>query len=416
MDTKQFIADHLHDDVSELALKYRNAKVDLTLALRQIEARQLLRKKVPSWSDNEELLFPARLSIEQCSSEATARYKASLLQGERFADLTGGLGVDCFFITQNFKHTAYVEANPELCELARHNFGVLGASKRRNPNNPTLSVTQCGVEGLTDRREVTVAQCGAEEYLLHCDPLDCIFIDPARRDVHGRKVVSVADCTPNVVELQDQMLQKARRVMIKLSPMLDISQALKELRHVKEIHVVAVENECKELLFILEPGFKDEPVITCVNLETQQPTVSFTFEEERVVTLQLAKDVGHYLYEPNAALMKGGCYRLLTQRFGVQKLHRNSHLYTSDQLVSDFPGRIFEVDDWAVYGKKTQALLEGIEKASIAVRNFPMTVAEIRKKLKIADGDQVYLFATTLSDERKILILSQKASRIPQGC
>lgn len=387
MDTKQFIADHLHDDVSELALKYRNAEVDLTLALRQIEARQLLRKKVPSWSDNDELLFPVRLSIEQSSSEATAHYKASLLHGESFSDLTGGLGVDCYFISQNFQHSDYVEMNPELCKLAEHNLVI-----------------------------PVIHNESAEDYLKSCDPIDCIFIDPARRDSHGRKVVSVADCIPNVVELQDLMLQKAKRVMIKLSPMLDISQALKELRHVKEIHVVAVENECKELLFLLEPEFEGEPVITCVNLESPQPSVTFNLEEEKVATLQLAKEVGRYLYEPNAALMKGGCYRLLTQRYGVQKLHRNSHLYTSDQLVSDFPGRIFEVDDWAVYGKKSKALLEGVDKASIAVRNFPMTVAEIRKKLKIADGDQVYLFATTLSDERKILILSRKTSRIPKGC
>lgn len=379
MDTKQFIAEHLHDDVSELALKYRNAKVDLTLALRQIEARQLLQKKVPSWSDNDELLFPARLSIEQCSSEATARYKASLMQGVSFADLTGGLGVDCYFISQNFQHNDYVELNLELCELAKHNL-----------NGPAIH------------------NMSAEAFLQSCGSLDCLFIDPARRDVHGRKMVRVADCTPNVVELQDLMLQKAKRGMIKLSPMLDISQALKELRHVKEIHVVAVENECKELLFILEPNFEGESVITCVNLESQQPSVTFSFEEERVATLQLAQEVSHYLYEPNAALMKGGCYRLLTQRFGVEKLHRNSHLYTSDQLVPDFPGRIFEVDGWAVYGKKAKELLEGIDKASIAVRNFPMTVAEIRKKLKITDGDQVYLFATTLSDERKILIKSMR--------
>ena len=379
MDTKQFIADHLHDDVSELALKYRNAKVDMALALRQIEARQLLRKKVPSWSDNEELLFPVRLSIEQCSSEATARYKASLMHGVSFADLTGGLGVDCYFISQNFQHSDYVEMNPELCELAKHNLA-----------------------GPIIHNEA------AEDFLQSCDPLDCIFIDPARRDVHGRKVVCVADCNPNVVELQDLMFQKAQKVMIKLSPMLDISQALKELRHIKEIHVVAVENECKELLFILEPNYSGEPIITCVNLESQQPSVTFTLEEERVATLQLAKEVEHYLYEPNAALMKGGCYRLLSQHFGVQKLHRNSHLYTSDLLIPDFPGRIFEVDDWAVYGKKAQALLDGVNKASIAVRNFPMTVAEIRKKLKIADGDQVYLFATTLSDEQKILIKSMR--------
>lgn len=387
MDTKQFIADHLNDDVSELALKYRNAKVDMALALRQIEARQLLRKKVPSWSDNEELLFPTRLSIEQCSSEATAQYKASLLHGVSFADLTGGLGIDCYFISQNFEHTNYAEANPELCELARHNFTILGVSETRH---------------------ISIYNESAEDYLSHCAPLDCIFLDPARRDTHGRKVVSIADCTPNVVELQDLLLQKAKKVMVKLSPMLDIGIALKELRHVKEIHVVAVENECKELLFILEPDFDGEPVFSCVNLQTDQPAISFTQDNEKTAALTLAGAPQHYLYEPNAAIMKGGGYRLLCQRYNVKKLHRNSHLYTSENLINDFPGRIFEVDDWTVFGKKASGLLDGIDKASIAVRNFPMTVAELRKKLKIADGDQIYLFATTLSDERKIIIKTHK--------
>lgn len=396
MDTKQFIADHLHDEVSELALKYSNAKVDMALALRQIEARQLLCKKVPSWSSNDALLFPARLSIEQCSSEATALYKASLMHGVLFADLTGGLGVDCFYISQNFEHSDYVELNEALCELARHNFDVL------------MDFLPSVEEPSGCRTSFHILNESAEDYLNHCSLIDCFFIDPARRDVHGRKMVRVADCTPNVVELQDLMLQKAKRVMIKLSPMLDISQALKELRHVKEIHVVAASNECKELLFILEPEFEGEPVMTCVNLETQQPSVSFTLEEEREAACAFDSEVGPYLYEPNAALMKAGCFRLLSRRFGVQKLHRNSHLYTSEQLVPDFPGRIFEVDDWAVYGKKAKALLSGVEKASIAVRNFPMTVAELRKNLKIGDGDQFYLFATTLSNDRKIIIKAHK--------
>ena len=386
MDTKQFITDHLNDDVSELALKYSNAKVDMTLALRQIEARQLLRKKVPSWSDNDALLFPARLSIEQCSSEATAQYKASLLHGTTFADLTGGLGVDCHFISQNFQHSDYVEANPELCELARHNFALNEVNKRH----------------------IGIYNESAEDYLSHCAPLDCLFIDPARRDTHGRKVVSIADCTPNVVELQDLLLKKAKKVMVKLSPMLDISLALKELRHVKEIHVVAVENECKELLFIMAPDFNGKPVFTCVNLQSGQPAVIFSQDDEKAASLMLAVALQHYLYEPNAAIMKGGGYRLLCQRYNVQKLHRNSHLYTSENLINDFPGRIFEVDDWAVFGKKASGLLDGIDKASVAVRNFPMTVAELRKKFKIADGDQVYLFATTLSDERRVVIRAHK--------
>lgn len=414
MDTKQFIADHLHDDVSELALKTRNAEVNLALALRQIEARQLLRKKVPSWSENDELLFPARLSIEQCSSEATAQYKTSLLKGLSFADLTGGLGVDCWFISQNFQHTDYVEANPELCELAEHNFVALSVSKTRDLDNPTPAQRSVGLQATppdpsaSERRDFTIYNESAEDYLHHCGPLDGLFIDPARRDTYGRKTVSIADCTPNVVELQALMLQKARRVMIKLSPMLDISQALKELRHVKEIHVVAVENECKELLFILEPDFDGEPVFTCVNLQTEQPLVSFSLNDEKSSALSLAKEPARYLYEPNAAVMKGGCYRLLTQRYEVQKFHRNSHLYTSSELVPNFAGRIFEIDDWALYGKKANALLDGVDKASIAVRNFPMTVAELRKKLKIADGDQIYLFATTLSDERKVIIRAHK--------
>ncbi len=384
MDTRQFIEEHLNDDVHELALKHSNAKVDMALALRQIEARQLLRKKVPSWSANPELLFPSHLSIEQCSSEASANYKASLMKGGSFADLTGGLGIDCYYISQNFQHSDYVEHNPELCALARHNYEVLGA------------------------KTMVVHNDSAEVFLNQCEPLDCLFIDPARRDVHGRKVVSVSDCTPNVVDLQDLMLQKAKRVMVKLSPMLDISQALKELRHVKEIHVVAVSNECKELLFIMERAFDDEPTYTCVNLETRQPAVTFSMEEERVAILQLAKELGHYLYEPNPAVMKGGCYKMLSQRYALKKLHRNSHLYTSDSLIQDFPGRIFEVDGWAIYGKKAKDLLKDVDKASIAVRNFPMTVAEIRKSLKINDGDQTYLFATTLSDERKVIILTHK--------
>jgi 16S rRNA G966 N2-methylase RsmD len=383
MDTKQFIQEHLHDDVRELALKYHdNAKVDMALALRQIEARQLLQKKVPSWSANDDLLFPPHLSIEQCSSEATAQYKASLLQGNSFADLTGGLGVDCFFIAQHFPQADYVEQNQELCALAAHNFASL--------NTP-----------------IQVKNDTAENYLNNCKSIDCIFLDPARRDTYGRKTVSIADCTPNVIALQDVLLQKARRVMLKLSPMLDISQALKELHSVKEVHVVAVANECKELLLILEPDCHETPVFTCVNLQSAQPAVTFTQAEEHNAPIRLASEVSQYLYEPNAALMKGGCYKLLTQRYNLLKLHPNSHLYTSENLISDFPGRIFHVEGWAPFNKKLrQTLLSGVEKASIATRNFPLSVAELRKTWKITDGDKVFLFATTVAGEQKIVIFA----------
>lgn len=397
MDTKQFIKDHLFDDVRELALKYHdNAKVDMALALRQIEARQLLQKKVPSWSNNDELLFPPHLSIEQCSSEATAQYKASLLQGNSFADLTGGLGVDCFFIAQHFPQADYVEQNPNLCALAEHNFTSL-----RGPQ------AQCNG---TWPSTIVVHNDSAENYLNNCEPVDCIFLDPARRDASGHKTVSIADCTPNVLDLQDRLLQKARRVMLKLSPMLDINKALLELQHVKEVHVVAVANECKELLFVLEPDYAGSPMFSCVNLTSEQPAVSFTQQEERDSALRLASEVSQYLYEPNAALMKGGCFKLLTQRYNLSQLHPNSHLYTSDQLINGFPGRIFKVESWAPFNKRIkQTLLAGVEKASIATRNFPLFVAELRKTWKIAEGDQVFLFATTLSNEKLIVVKTRKS-------
>ena len=384
--TRQYIRENLNADVPTLALKKAPVGTDVSLALQQIEARQLLRKKVPSWSENEDLLFPAHLSIEQCSSEASAQYKAGILQGQTFADLTGGLGVDTYFITQRFQQADYVEQHSELCDLAMHNFEVLKAN-------------------------VKVWNESAEDYLKHCEPKDCIFIDPARRDEYGRKTVSISECIPDVSALQDELLQKAQKVMIKLSPMLDISKALEELHHVKEVHVVAVANECKELVFVLERGYQSEPQFVCVNLMTLQPEFCFTQEEERQCPSRLADSVLNYLYEPNPAVMKAGCFKLLMERFGACKLHKNSNLYTSSQMITDFPGRIFEVVDWAPYNKKVkQTLLQGVEKASIAVRNFPLSVAELRRVLKIKDGDIVYLFATTLKGEEKVIIRTKKAA------
>ena len=384
--TKQFIRKNLNADVPTLALKKAPVGTDVSLALRQIAARQLLQKKVPQWAENEDLLFPAHLSIEQCSSEASAQYKASLLQGQTFTDLTGGLGIDTYFISQSFIQTDYVEMQTELCNLARHNFVILNA-------------------------DVDVLNDAAENYLKHCEPKDCIFIDPARRDEHGRKTVSISDCTPNVAALQELLLQKAKRVMIKLSPMLDISKALEELRQVKEVHVVAVANECKELDFILERDYQGVVQYTCVNLMTCQPPLQFTLEEEHNSQSRLADGVMNYLYEPNPAVMKAGCYKLLTHRFDVFKLHKNSNLYTSEQLIPNFPGRIFEVEGWASYNKKVkQNLLHDVERASIAVRNFPQSVAELRKTLKIFDGDAIYLFATTLKGEKMVMIRTRKVA------
>ena len=384
--TKQFIRDNLNVDVPTLALRKAPVGTDFSLALRQIEARQLLQKKVPEWSDNEDLLFPAHLSIEQCSSEATARYKAQLLQGHTFADLTGGLGVDTYYLSQRFQHSDYVERQSELCTLAQHNFAVLNT-------------------------DIKVWNETAEDYLNHCEPKDCLYLDPARRDIHGRKTVGIADCTPNVASLQEQLLQKADTVMIKLSPMLDISKALEELRSVKEVHVLAVNNECKELVFILKREFLGQPTLYAVNLQANQPWVSFTLAEEHECSLHIADSIGPYLYEPNAALMKAGCYKLIAKRFGLLKLHKNSHLYTSETLVADFPGRVFVVENWATYNKKVKnALLSDLDKANLAVRNFPLGVDALRKTLKINEGGDVYLFATTLRNDEKVIIRTKKSA------
>ena len=376
--TKQFIRENLNADVPTLALKKAPVGTDFSLALRQIEARQLLKKKVPSWSANEELLFPAHLSIEQCSSEASAKYKASLMQGQSFADLTGGLGIDTFFISQHFQQADYVERQVELCDLARHNFAVLGS-------------------------QVEIWNETAEDYLKHCGTKDYIFIDPARRDAYGRKTVSIGDCTPDVVAIQDLLLEKASRVMVKLSPMLDITKALEELHHVHEVHVVAVANECKELDFVMERGYEGEVQCVCTHLLTLQPEVRFLLEEERRGATPLAETVMRYLYEPNPAVMKAGGYKTVAERYGVLKLHKNSNLFTSDVLALDFPGRVFEVESFAPFNKR-------VDNASIAVRNFPLTVAELRKALKIWDGDGIYLFATTLKGEKRVVIRTKKAT------
>ncbi len=382
--TYDFIRQHLHDDVHDLALRKAPKEVDMPLVLRQITARQLLEKKVPLWGSHEDMLFPPHLSIEQCSSEATAVYKAAMLSGKRFIDLTGGLGIDCYFISRHFEHAVYVEQDHNLCDLARHNFQQL----------------QGNIEVVCQK---------AENYLEECHPSDCIFIDPVRRNSSGHKVFGISDCTPDVALLQEKLLEKAFQVLVKLSPMLDITQALKALHHVKEVHVVSVGNECKELLLLMEQGWETKPKFCCVNLKTCQKAESFYPEEEQDSPLQLSEGVMRYLYEPNASLLKAGFFKAIAKRYGIYKLHVNSHLYTSDQLIPDFSGRIFEVVGWERYGKHLrQSLLSGLTKASIAVRNFPLSAADLHKALHLSDGDEAYLFATTLHRGEKVLIRTRK--------
>lgn len=382
--TRRFIEDHLCDDIHMLALRKAPDDVDLSLALTQIEARQILAKKVPSWANNVDLLFPPHISIEQCSSEATALYKASLLSGEVLTDLTGGLGIDTFFISRNFKHTHYVECQEHLCDLARHNFSILGS-------------------------EIKVWHDEAESFLTHNSHGSCIFIDPARRDIYGRKTISIADCSPNVAALQQRLLYHSPLVLIKLSPMLDIAQGLAVLTHVREVHIVAVNNECKELLFLLDVNHEGEPQFHCVNLGKKNDIEIFTHSIEHNILPSYCSSPLTYLYEPNVAILKGGFFKSLGTKYNINKLHPNSHLYTSDTLVTSFPGRVFEVLGYAPLNKKIKTtLLSDVNKASIAARNFPISVFELRKKLQIADGEEYYLFATTLLHNERVIIKTRK--------
>ena len=384
--TQDFIREHAGDDVRNLALQAaRYPEVDMRVAATQIEGRRLAKSKLPAWAAVEGVIYPVRLSMEQCSSEATARYKASLVQGTRLADLTGGFGIDCSYMSEQFAHTTYVERNEELCAIATHNFALLGKAI-----------------------EVRQGQC--EEILESLPEQDWIFLDPARRDRGGNKVVALSDCEPDVCALESLLLQKSARVMVKCSPMLDISQAIAQLRSVAEVHVVAVGNECKELLFVLDRD-KDNGGIRLytVNIQGERmQTFDYLLGEEAAATCRYASRLGSYLYEPNSALMKAGCYRLPAERYGLDKLHPNTHLYTSDSLVSDFPGRVFRVEGCYGFSKKELKALD-CRQANLAVRNFPEHVDTLRKRLRIGDGGDIYLFATTLHDESKVLIKCVKA-------
>lgn len=404
---KDFIGKHLKDDVNRLALAKFPDDIDREFVVRQIHARQVLNKKLPSWAENDELIFPKKLSLEQSSSELTALYKKSLLSDvdemariaicenqcqsvvmtKTLIDLTGGMGVDTAFLSDNFDHAFYVEMQEELCEIARHNFKVLN-------------------------KNITVVNDNAEHFLQNCDMVDCIYLDPARRDEYGRKMVSLHDCSPDVVELHDLLMKKAKRILIKVSPMLDIEMIKKELKDISEIHVVAVRNECKEILIAMQTHKESVSSINIIATDLREKwNIVFTEDEEQNAQWTLADNIKKYLYEPGAACMKAGCFKLLSQRYALDKLHRNSHLYTSDELVPDFPGRIFEVIDVMPFDKKAKkeiSLRCQQPKANVAVRNFPLSTEELKKNLGLHDGGEFYIFGTTMKGENKVIVLTKK--------
>ena len=438
--TQDFIRQHQDDDVRQLAfLGSKYPEVDMPFALDQIRGRKMARVKLPRWASIDGIIYPPHISMEQCSSEATALYKAELAerllnqqkikicefttkdtvapkfaknegtcenQGKvGFADLTGGFGVDFSYIAERLGVRAmYVERQEHLCEKAKENFLRLGLANAEVKNGDGIEV-------------------------LHTlEHLSLIFIDPARRDDAGNKVVSLKDCTPDVTVLQEEMLSKADYVVIKLSPMLDWHRAISELSHVREVHIISVNNECKELLLVLsarnmgdmEASSADGEVKRTVNLRIYcvNDAQSFVCEKSdmEASSVKIAPSTleeMQYLYEPNASLMKAGCFGVLSERYDARMLSKNSHLFVSREPIAAFPGRSFRIIAVSSFNKKElKRHLSGITKANIATRNFPLSVAELRKRLKLKDGGETYIFATTLSDESHVLVITEKNSRI----
>lgn len=305
------------------------------------------------------------------------------------ADLTAGFGIDCSFLAAGFKTVTYVERQKELCEIATHNFPILNLN------------------------HITVKNEDGVAYLKEMSPVDCLFLDPARRNEHGGKTVAISDCEPDVAKLEGLLLSKANRVMVKLSPMLDLSLALKALEHTQEVHILSVNNECKELLLLLGQEPPKEVPIHCANLFTkgaqEEQHFIFTREQEQRNECIYTDILGNYLYEPNASLLKAGAFRSITAAYPVMKLHPNSHLYTSDVLITDFPGRVFRIVNQCSFNKKEiKESLADLKKANITIRNFPATVAELRKRINLTEGGDTYLFASTLNNGQKVLIRCEK--------
>ena len=384
--TRNFIEQNLDADIRQLALKgCRDKDVDIDVAIRQIAGRQTARRKLPSWAALDGILYPPHLNMEQCSSEQTARYKAGICSShpspKTLVDLTGGFGVDFAFMSEAFDEATYVERNSELFAISSANMKIL-APKAKCLNEDGLEV------------------------LHRLDHVSMIFMDPARRDNHGARTYGISDCTPNVLEIKDELLQKADVVMLKLSPMLDWHKAISDLgeQYIKEVHIVSVQNECKELLIVMQQQPAEPPTVYCVNDDSV-----FSYHPSSISSNHISHHSSLiYLYEPNASIMKAGCFAEIEQAFEVSQLAPNSHLFASDQAIADFPGRKFRIS--AVTSMNKQELkqaLKDIRQANIAVRNFPMSVADLRKRLKLSEGGNDYIFATTLTEGKKVLIICQ---------
>lgn len=490
--TLDFIRQHQDDDVRRLAfLGSKYPEVDMPFALDQIRGRKMARVKLPRWASIDGIIYPPHISMEQCSSEQTALYKAELAarllglspssseNGEEkekesenasnrhlseicefagkgavdsefakneatckkqqiltevdrnvneikeephegdfseeigFVDLTGGFGVDFSYIASRLGvKSMYVERQAHLCEAAKENFGRLGLKNAVVKNGDGIEV----LHSFASKKEAAasdslgITEDQSQSLLKTNLSLKLIFIDPARRDDAGNKVVSLKDCTPDVTLLQEEMLSKADYVIIKLSPMLDWHRAVSELNCVQEVHIISVNNECKELLLVLSARNMGNLRIYCANDAQSFVCEESDMESSSVKIAPFTLEEMLYLYEPNASLMKAGCFGVLSERYDARMLSKNSHLFVSQAPIEAFPGRSFRIIAVSSFNKKElKRHLSGITKANIATRNFPLSVAELRKRLKLKDGGETYIFATTLSDESHVLVITEKA-------
>ena len=391
------VTEYQHDDVQQLALQRNRfsqlSDTDFRFFLQQVEGKQRTHDKLPTFAQIEDWWYPVRLSCEQCSSEATARYKAELIghKHDTLIDLTAGYGVDTFFMAEHTQQAHYVERNAELCAIAEHNFSLY---------RPNIQVHNTTAEEFLSSLPITNSQ-----YPIANTPYPIshtlIYLDPARRSQSGSKVFRIEDCEPNIIDLLPSLRKHTSHIMIKFSPMLDITAALRILGNDWDTHIVAVNNEVKEVLFLTGTG-----VMHAVNIRGMQTDrLLFSPEDEKQAQLTIASDIQQYIYEPNAAIIKAGAFRLVGERYGLQKLDTNTHLYTSSTLLPDFPGRVWEVIDAEIKEPKKQ--LDTKAKYSILSRNYPLSPEEIRKKYKLKDGDDMYLLAARHQGKPKLILATR---------
>ena len=392
---QDFILEYSDFDTNKLRLKNIQADFDVAWAIQQIEARKKIRDKLPTWASNMYIVFPSILSTEQCSSELTARYKQNLIIPGDTVDLTGGLGVDSFFFSQKSDHVVYVEQLAGYCRAAKQNFKNL----------------------CTDN--ITVMHDNCINFLQNNDRhFQNIYIDPARRSSCNKRIFAIDECEPNVIELMPVLFQCGKRIIIKVSPMVDITATLSLLPDISEVHVVSVKNECKELLLVidteLEKSSDRDTIIHCIQINSFDNISDFTFgikQEKGLPYSTFCKSIKKYLYEPNTSILKAGAYKSIAIEYDIEKLQANSHLYTSDNYISNFPGRKFEIIETVTFNSKNiKDIKTKYPQTNLSTRNFPLTTAELQKKLKTKDGGDLYLFATTLSNDNKVLIICKKAT------